>query len=144
MTSPAHEIVLDTNVLISAMKSRTGASFKLLSLVDSGRFRVNVSVPLVLEYEAVAMRHEAGVPLSEEDVEAILDHLCAVGRRNEIFFLWRPFLRDPGDDLVLEAAVSGGCAYIVTHNIRDFAGCESFGIQAVTPGEFLKVIGESR
>ena len=65
-------------------------------------FRVNVSVPLVLEYEAVAMRPEAGVPLIEEDVEAILDHPCAVGRRNEIFFLWRPFLRDPGDDLVLE------------------------------------------
>ena len=59
----------------------------------------------------------------------------------KIFFLWRPFLRDPDDDLVLELAVEAGCAYIVTHNLRDFEGVERFGLRAVTPKRFLDIIG---
>ena len=139
----AHNIVLDTNVLISAMRSRTGASFRLLSLVGDPRFNVAISASLVLEYESVALRPEAGVPLTRDAVFAILDRICAVGRRTAIFFRWRPHLRDAGDEFVLELAVAARCRYIVTHNARDFLGCEQFGIAAVSPAAFLRLIGET-
>jgi len=71
----------------------------------------------------------------------VLDYHCAVARHHEIFFLWRPYLKDPRDDLVLELAVKAGCQFILTFNGRDFAGCERFGIEVLTPGEFLRRIG---
>ena len=71
----------------------------------------------------------------------ILDYLCTVAERQEIFFLWRPYLRDPQDEMVLEAAVAGRCSAIVSYNKKDFAGAERFSIKVVTPQEFLKFIG---
>jgi len=71
----------------------------------------------------------------------VLDYLCEVAEAHEIFFLWRPFLRDPDDDMVLEIAVKAGCHTIVTFNKRDFVGIEQFTLEALTPGEFLKQIG---
>jgi predicted nucleic acid-binding protein len=124
------------------LRSRHGASARLLSLVGTGRFSINVSVPLVLEYEAVLLRPELRIPLSPAGIAAVLDYHCAVGRHHEIYFLWRPQLKDPGDDMLLELAVKAGCQYIVTHNGRDFAGCERFGVQAITPGAFLRHIGD--
>jgi putative PIN family toxin of toxin-antitoxin system len=135
------EIVLDTNVLVAGLRSRHGASARLLALVGTGRFNINLSVPLVLEYEGVLLRPELRMPVSPGVIAAVLDYHCLVGRRHEIFFLWRPFLKDPGDEMVLEVAVKAGCQYIVTHNERDFAGCERFGVQAITPGTFLRHIG---
>jgi len=70
------------------------------------------------------------------------DYLCQVALRREIFFLWRPFLKDPKDDLVLELAVESECEFIITYNRRDFAGTEKFGIKVLTPKEFLKKLGE--
>lgn len=134
-------IVLDTNVLVAALRSRRGASFRLLSLLGEDRFVVSVSVALVLEYEDALLRTVAEGPLTEDEVADVLDYLCAVAWKQEVFFLWRPFLRDPKDDLVLEVAVAAGCNRIVTFNRRDFRGCEQFGIQAVTPREFLLEIG---
>jgi putative PIN family toxin of toxin-antitoxin system len=137
------QIVLDTNILVAAMRSRRGGSFRLLSLVGrSGAFEINLSVPLVFEYEDVLLRQLRDLEIDAEDVEAVLDYLCAVANRHEIFFLWRPVLRDPKDDFILELAVQAGCTYVVTFNTRDFAGAERFGIQALTPQEFLKEIGE--
>ncbi len=75
--------------------------------------------------------------LSQRDISDILDYVCGVARRQDIFFLWRPLLRDPGDDMVAEAAVAAGAESIITHNVRDFAGLERFGIDVLTPGEFL-------
>ena len=137
----APEVVLDTNVLVAGLRSRRGASARLLALVGTGRFNINLSVPLVLEYEAVLLRPELRIPVSPGAIAAVLDYHCAVGRHHEIFFLWRPYLKDPGDDMLLELAVKAGCQYIVTHNERDFAGCERFGVKAVTPGAFLRDIG---
>jgi putative PIN family toxin of toxin-antitoxin system len=139
---PIPAIVIDTNVLVSGLRSRRGASFRLLSLIGSGRFEINLSVPLVMEYEDVLSRPEVGIPVDRERVGDLLDFLCSVARHHEIFFLWRPLLADPGDDMVLELAVKAGCTLIVTHNRRHFAGCEKFRIQAMGPGEFLKTIGE--
>jgi putative PIN family toxin of toxin-antitoxin system len=140
----AFEIVLDTNVVISGLRSRLGASFRVLDLLGDPRFRAHLSVPLLFEYEAVAKRSEARVPFSAAEIDDFLDSVCEVTRHQEIFFLWRPYLRDAGDDLVLEVAIAGGCNYIVTHNLRDFAGAEKFGVTAVTPQQFLRLMGESK
>lgn len=135
------EVVLDTNVLVAGLRSRRGASFEALSLVNSERFGINLSVPLVLEYEDVLLRPETGIPLSREAIADVLDYHCTVARHHRIFFLWRPYLRDPRDDLVLELAVKAGCRFIITFNQRDFVGSERFGIEALPPGEFLRRIG---
>ncbi|MGD9546687.1 MAG: putative toxin-antitoxin system toxin component, PIN family [Candidatus Krumholzibacteriia bacterium] len=135
-------IVLDTNVLVSALRSRSGASFQVLSRVGLGRFDIVLSVPLVLEYESVTKRLSRSMGLTHEDIDDILDYLCRVGILRGIFYLWRPVLRDPKDDMVLEAAVEGGCGFIVTHNIDDFTGCASFGVQAIRPAGFLRILEE--
>jgi putative PIN family toxin of toxin-antitoxin system len=136
------EVVLDTNILVAGLLSRRGPASKLLALVGTERFGINLSVPLVLEYEDVLLRPEMDIPLEHSDIRDILDFHCAVARHHEIYFLWRPFLKDPGDDMVLELAVKAGCRVIVTYNQRDFAGSEQFGVEAVTPANFLKRIGE--
>ena len=136
------QIVLDTNVLIAALRSRRGASFKLLSLVGiSSAFELNLSVPLVLEYEEVAKRPGMVPALTTENIDAVIDYLCAKANQRKIFFLWRPFLKDPKDDLVLELAASAQ-AEVVTFNVRDFRASETLGVRALTPQTFLREIGE--
>ncbi|MGH7624432.1 MAG: putative toxin-antitoxin system toxin component, PIN family [Gemmatimonadaceae bacterium] len=131
-------IVLDTSVLIAGLRSPRGASFELLRRLGSHAFELNVSVPLVLEYEAVAKRQARELGLTAQDVDEVLDYLCSVAQHRQIFYLWRPVLRDPRDDLVLELAVEAGAECIVTHNIRDFAEAADFGIQPITPRDFLR------
>jgi len=137
-------IVIDTNVLVAALRSNRGASFRLVSEIDSGRFEICVSVPLVLEYEAVLFRQARALGLSRRDVSDFLDYLCSVARRQPIFFLWRPRLRDPGDDMVLEAAVAASCRYIVTFNKRDFESGHPLPVRLATPQEFLQTSGVLR
>jgi predicted nucleic acid-binding protein len=136
----APEIVLDTNVLVAGLRSSRGAAHELLTRIGSGTFGINVSVPLLLEYEDVLLRPDIGVALPPGTIRDILDYHCAVARHHAIYFLWRPCLPDPGDDMVLELAVKAGCTFIVTFNQKDFAGCERFGIDAITPGEFLRYL----
>jgi len=133
---------MDTNVLISALRSSRGPSFKMLSLIGKGRFDIHLSVPLVLEYEAVAKRSRWRDKPSWTHVSDIIDYLCMVGRQQPIHFLWRPRARDPKDDMVLEVAVAGQCDGIVTFNKTDFAEAKSFGLELYTPKEFLHTIGE--
>ena len=135
-------IVIDTNVLIAASRSRRGASFKVISLMDRGLFQLSVSVPLVLEYESVAKRISKSLGITYSDIDDILDYICHIASHRKIYYLWRPFLRDPGDDMVLEVAVESESDSIVTHNIRDFIGIEQFGIKAITPKQLLNKIGE--
>jgi putative PIN family toxin of toxin-antitoxin system len=134
-------VVLDTNVLVAGLRSRRGASFQLLQRVGTGVFSHTISVPLILEYEDVLHRKASGIRLSRPEIDAVLDYLCATGERQPIHFLWRPQLPDPRDDLVLEAAVNGGCQVIVTFNLRDFAGSERFGVTPMTPAAFLHLGG---
>ncbi len=135
-------IVLDTNVIVAALMSRRGASFRLLSLVGRGRFEICVSVPLVLEYESAAKAISRSAGLRHSDIDDVLDYLCQVALRRRIHFLWRPFLQDADDDMLLELAVESESDHIVTHNLRDFVGIKKFGVEAITPREFLKRIGE--
>jgi putative PIN family toxin of toxin-antitoxin system len=136
------QIVLDTNVLVSGLRSRHGAAFRLLRLVGSGRFDIHLSVPLVLEYEDALSRQVSQGKVEQSVVDAVLDFHVRAAKRHPIFFLWRPFLRDPRDDMVLELAVKAGCEIIVTFNERDFGGVEKFGIRAERPVAFLREIGE--
>ena len=135
-------VVLDTNVLIAALRSRNGASFQVLERIGRGQFEIILTVPLVLEYEDVAKRTAQSAGLLHSDVDDILDYMCHMGELRDIFFLWRPFLKDPLDDMVLEAAVEGACDFIVTHNIKDFAGVEQFGLEVLRPGAFLRKLEE--
>jgi len=127
---PMYQVVLDTNVLVSALRSKRGASHR-----PHRRWQVFISVALILEYEAVALRHCASLGIRTSVAKDIVDVLCAVGRQSPIHFRWRPLLPDPEDEFIL--AVAGQCQFIVTHNKRDFEGVEQFGIRAVTPREFL-------
>lgn len=135
-------IVMDTNVLVAALRSRNGASFRLLSIVDSGKFELAISVPLVLEYEAAAKKHLRATGLSASDVDAIIDYICSIAGHYKIYYLWRPFLPDAKDDMVLELAVVSNASYIVTYNGADFKGIEKFGLRAITARDFLREIGE--
>lgn len=135
------QIVVDTNVVVAALRSPRGASYRLLELFGRGRFDVHITAPLVLVYESVAIRYLEDLPSSRSGVEDVLDYICCVGVAHETYFTWRPFLNDPDDDMVLEAAVASGSTVIVTFNKRDFRGCERFGVRLLTPAELLQEIG---
>ena len=135
-------IVIDTNVVIAALRSKRGASNKLLSLVGTSKFEIHDSVALILEYEDVIQRQRVELGLSQDEVSIFIDSLSSMAHHHKIYFLWRPFLTDVNDELVLELAVSANCEYIVTYNVSDFNGSEKFGIRAITPKKFLQVISE--
>lgn len=138
----APEIVIDTNVLVSGLRSKRGYAYQLLQMVGTGRFGINLSVPLILEYEDVLYRPETGLLVSRQTIDAVLNYHCAVANQQNIFFLWRPFLCDPKDDMVLELAANARCDFIVTYNKHDFREVEArFQLSVVSPLEFLLKIG---
>ena len=135
-------VVLDSNVLVAALRSRNGASFQVLRLLRASRFEVALSVPLAFQYESVLVRHAKELKLSKQEAVGLVNYFCQIAHKQEIHFLWRPALSDPGDEFVLELAVAAGCKVIVTHNTKDFRGAERFGISVVTPGKFLVTLEE--
>jgi len=135
------QVVIDTNVIIAGLRSTKGSSYRLLQLIGKGLFDINISVPLILEYHDVLLRQLPHLKLSKTDVEDLIDYYCSVGQQHEIFYLWRPVLRDPSDEMLLELAVKARCDFIITFNKRDFRGVEKFGLVVVTPQEFLVQIG---
>ena len=134
--------VLDTNIVYSGLRSRNGASFKVLESLLRTKFQPCVSVPLILEFQQTLIGKQSDLALEVSEIESVLDYLCLVGHKQNIFYLWRPILRDPKDDMVLELAVAAECEYIVTYNAKDFRGAERFGVSIVSPLKFLKAIGE--
>jgi len=111
-------------------------------MVGGDRFEISLSVPLVLEYEDALGRHLPRSPLKRQDLNALLDFLCSVAHRQQIFFLWRPYLKDPKDDLILELALASRCESIISHNVQDFGDLTPFGLRVLTPGRFLADLGE--
>jgi len=134
------QIVLDTNVMYAGLRSKRGASYKLLQHLESELFELNLSVPLVLEYEEVLLKKKSTLVFTECEIEQLLDYLCQISNLHDVHFLWRPILNDPKDDMILDVAVRANCEFIVTYNKRDFTGVSKFGIDAITAQEFLKII----
>lgn len=134
------KVVFDTSVLVAAARSNRGASYAPLARLPDTGFQTVISVALFAEYRAVLLRPENLLQRTASQAESFLDFLISTSQLQEVFFRWRPGLPDADDDLILELAVAAGCRYIVTHNLRDFRGTEKWGIAAVTPGDFLKLI----
>jgi len=126
------------------MRSPRGASAELLRRIDDGRATMLLSVALALEYEAKCMlaEHRMAAKLSLKDAAIFIDGLIAMAEPVQMHFRWRPQLHDPGDELVLEAAVNGRASAIVTFNERDLREAwQSFGIAVIRPGEALRRLG---
>ena len=137
-----YRVILDTNVIVAALRSRTGASYRLLMTIGHARWQSVVTPALMYEYEDVARRPGNAPGLSEQEVTDILDLIYRKSHRQMIWFSWRPAAADPGDDLVLDAAIAGGCDYVVSFNERHLRAAREFGIEVLTPAALLKLIGE--
>ena len=127
-----YQVVLDTNVLVAALRSKSGASHRLLELLGDSRWRPNVTVAVVLEYEAVLKRDCREFGLTDVDVDDVVDAICSQAGLHRLYFLWRPVASDPNDDLMLEAAIA-------SHS--DFLPSSRFSI-IFTPREFLILLKE--
>jgi putative PIN family toxin of toxin-antitoxin system len=134
-------VVIDTNILYAGLFSSNGDSYQLLRLIRAGQVTPCISVSLTMEYEAVLLARLEELELSKEQLAGFLGYFVAQAERIKIFYLWRPGLRDAGDDMVLETAVAAGVDYLITHNIKDFTGADRFGIRVVTPGWFIHHFG---
>ncbi|HIO60966.1 MAG TPA: putative toxin-antitoxin system toxin component, PIN family, partial [Deltaproteobacteria bacterium] len=116
------DIILDTNVLFSGLYSSSGASYQILRAIEKGQIKIVTSTTLIFEYEDILRSKKADLKLTDAEIEIILDNLCYLSRFQKIYFLWRPFLKDPKDDHVLEVAIASQTKTIVTQNIKDFTG----------------------
>jgi putative PIN family toxin of toxin-antitoxin system len=136
-------LVLDTDAVLAAMRSPTGASAAIVRAVRQMQATLWLSVPLAMEYEAVCRRpeHRVEAGLSDRQVEIFLDAIIAIGEPVPTHFLWRPQLRDPNDEMVLEAAVNGRADAVVTFNVRDYGNAASqFGVEVLLPQEAIERI----
>lgn len=134
-------MILDTDVIVAAIRSNSGASAEIVRRVLRREIFIEMSVALALEYEAVATRteHLAAGELSEAEATNLIDALVAISGLINIHFRWRPQLRDADDEMVLEAAINAKDRTIVTFNIKDFAGVASrFDVGLARPAEILE------
>jgi putative PIN family toxin of toxin-antitoxin system len=135
------KLVLDTNIMVAASRSSLGASYKIMQALRHQRLVALVSVPLLLEYEAVLKRPEhlqAGARTIAQ-VDAFLDAFCLEAEQVHLHYLWRPQTRDAADEMVLETALNGQANALISLNIADFsAAAKRFGLALLTPGEFCR------
>ncbi len=132
--------VIDTYVLIAALRSSSGASYQILLAAERGDFQMALSVPLLAEYDDVSSRPDMGVSIPMSAVEAILRRIAQVAHKQQIYFLWRPILPDPKDDMVLEVAIASGATHIVTFNRKDLRLASQFGITVLPPADFIRLL----
>ena len=144
--SVAASYVMDTDVMVAAVRSDRGASRLLLLAALDHQFQLLLSVPLILEYEAVLTRpqHLAACGLSTAEVGRVLDDLVAIARPVRLAFRWRPRLSDSDDDMVLETAINGNASAIVTFNQSDFeSGIKGFSCAVILPRTALQQVRSS-
>ena len=135
------KFAFDTDVIVASLRSHSGASNALMHELRAGQIEAVASVPMMLEYEEVLMRPEQrqATGMSVQEVNIFLDTLAFLITSVEPYFLWRPMLLDPDDEMVLDAAVSGGAEAIVTFNVQDFLPVSNlFNVQILTPAEALR------
>ncbi|MDQ3748186.1 MAG: putative toxin-antitoxin system toxin component, PIN family [Acidobacteriota bacterium] len=134
-------VVFDTNVLAAALRSKNGASYQLISLLFANKFKIAVSLPLYMEYLDVLLRPTVKpTGISDADILDFVDEILQHAQTQNIYFLWRPWLKDAKDDMILELAIASQADYIVTFNLKDFRNIELFGIEAITPKDFLNLV----
>ncbi len=136
---------MDTDAIVAAMRSPTGASAAIIRKARRGKIALLLSVPLAMEYEAVCVRpeHQLAAGLSEQEVRIFVDAVIAIAEPVKIHYLWRPQLRDPSDEMVLETAVNGRANLLITFNVRDYGTAPArFGIEVMTPREAVERISK--
>ncbi|MDX1958903.1 MAG: putative toxin-antitoxin system toxin component, PIN family [Leptospiraceae bacterium] len=138
-----YKIIIDTNVLVSGLKSRLGASYKLLSSLNDNRMQLFLSNSLLFEYEEVLKRNSHLINLDFNEIDSLLDDICAIASTRNIFFLWRPTASDPNDDFIVDLAIASNIDYIITFNISNFLNVKKMNIKVITPQEFLQTLGEN-
>ena len=137
-------VVLDTNILVAATRSSRGAAYAIVSQLPSPKFEIALTIPLYVEYQDALTRPE--IMKEQYTVDEAIQftrYLSRIAHKQKIYFLWRPWLRDPKDDMVLEAALASKSRYIVTHNLKDFMNKgieENFSIYPVDPKQFFDII----
>ncbi len=132
--------MIETNGLFAALRSSSGASYQILLAAERGDFQMALSVPLLAEYDDVSSRPDMGVSIPMSAVEAILRRIAQVAHKQQIYFLWRPILPDPKDDMVLEVAIASGATHIVTFNRKDLRLASQFGITVLPPADFIRLL----
>lgn len=136
---------MDTDAIVAAMRSPSGASAAIVRKVRQGKGALLLSVPLAMEYEAVCVRpeHQLAAGLGEQQVRVFVDAVIAMAEPVKIHYLWRPQLRDPSDEMVLETAVNGRANLLTTFNVRDYGTAPArFGIEIMTPREAVERISK--
>lgn len=137
------EVVIDTSVIVSSIRSKRGASYLLLlSAGEDLRWEINLSTALLFEYEEKLLEQAPDFGYTDADIEDFLDYICTIANEPPIYFRWRPFLKDADDEMILDLAIAANADYIITYNVRDFRDVERFGIKAITPFEFLQILGD--
>ncbi len=134
------QTVIDTNIMYAGLYSSRGASHQVLKAILEKRIQPVMSVALLFEYEDVLKRNSRQIGVTHADIDSLLDVICSLCSPQKIYYLWRPFLPDPKDDLVLELAVAAGVKTITTFNVKDFNGVEEFGVQILSPKKLLEEI----
>ena len=129
--------VLDTNVIVAALRSSSGASFQVLHAADRGEFEFALSVPLLAEYDDVTQRSESGIEIESAAIDAIIRRLAAIAYKQPIYYLWRPVLPDAKDDMILELALAATASHIVTFNRKHLQRAEEYGIKVSSPADFI-------
>src|SRR5580700_3529967 len=141
--SMIRRVVLDTSVVVAALRTRAGAGNAVLRLAANRRLTPLATPPLFLEYEDVLKRPEQRIAhgLTLDMIDEFLAELAALVEPVEVRFLWRPQVRDPSDEMVLEAAINGRADALVTYNIRDFTEAgERFAVPVLRPPDLLKMV----
>ena len=136
---------MDADAIVAAMRSPSGASAEIIRKVRREKVALLLSVPLAMEYEAVCLRpeHQLAAGLSEQEVRIFVDAVIAVAEPVKIHYFWRPQLRDPSDEMVLETAVNGRANLLITFNVRDYGMAPArFGIEVMTPRDAVERINK--
>jgi predicted nucleic acid-binding protein len=131
---------MDTNVLVTGLRSRTGASYELLRLLGDSKWTLVLSNTVLGEYHEILHRESSVLKLTHDDADAYLDVLCSLAEQRALTSQWQPVAADPDDEPIVQLAREAKVSYLVTHNVRHVQGVAQFGVEVVRPAEFLELL----